>query len=138
MRAVVALLFSLSIVGCGRIERTSECRSFAKTVNAELDELAPLVDAGTDGGKNDADLAKRYAALAEKIRGFKFSEPAADKTKTEYADLMQDTSKALEARAHAEKAGDRTAVPRTRTTFAQIQRREKMLVARLDSQCESP
>jgi hypothetical protein len=138
MRVPVAFVVCLCLGGCGRIERTGECRDFAKTVNTGLEQIATAADAGPDAGGSDEELAKKYQELAEKIRGQSLSSEGLEKAKVEYADLMHDTSQALQARKRARESKNRTEQAHATRTFIQIQRREKMLVARLDSLCEAP
>ncbi len=138
MRLLIVLFACLCLGGCGRMKRTGECRDFAKTVNAGLDEIATAADAGPDAGGSDAELAKKYEALSEKVRAYSFSSDGVEKAKVEYADLMHDTARALKERHLAQDANDRVGTARAARTFIQIQRRQKMLIARIDSLCESP
>ncbi len=121
-------------LGCGRIERTRECRALTGAVNATLAETAALADAAKPDKKA---IAERYFRLAEKIRGMKFSNPGVAKAAKDYATLMEDTGFALDLDRKMPPRGD-GGPPRPRPSMARFTRRERTMVARINSLCESP
>ena len=121
-------------LGCGRVERTRECRDLTGTVNATLAETGALADAAKPDKKA---IAERYFRLAEQIRAMKFSNPGVAKAAKDYATLMEDTGFALDLDREMPPLGD-SGRPRPRPSMARFTRRERTLVARINALCESP
>ncbi len=135
--AILGLLLGLAISGCGRIERTRQCRHVVATVNDALEQISTRWDAGADSVETTRELAKRYAELAAALE-LELENPGLEKAVSEYRDLIGETSKALERAADARERNDLRTLAAVKRELASSQRREKGLVMRIDAACESP
>ncbi|MEZ4219718.1 MAG: hypothetical protein R3B13_02235 [Polyangiaceae bacterium] len=128
-----ALACCCLLLGCGRVERTRECREVIRTVNDGLTEIGALADAQPPDPKN---LAERYTQLAARLRQLQVGNQSLSKNVEDYATLCEDTALALDtSRPMPHRADGRL---RPRPSLAHIPRRERTLVARLNSVCVSP
>lgn len=135
-RTALATLAVIAVVGCGRVERTRECRSLVQTVNGGLDGIATAADARPPAAP--AALADRYVALAEEVDSLAFQRDMLTKAQKDYASLLRDAAAALRALDQAQSKDDGPATARAKKMLEQVVRREKIIVVRLDAICHSP
>ena len=132
MRLLRWLALGAITLGCGRIERTSECRALTRTINEGLDDIELLADASPP---ELAELANRYAALAKRVRGLSFSGASVEKAAADYATLLEDTALAL---APSRPLPGPDAGRILRPVLANVIKRERPLVGRIEGLCQSP
>ena len=137
-RPLCFVLLALAVAGCGRIERTRQCKALVATVNAALDEVAARQDAGAGGAEAEREIAARYERLGKDLEALPIDNPELQKTLTEYRTLVSDTVRQLRRSALARDRNDRGTVAMAKRDLAGVLRREKLLVMRMDSACQSP
>ncbi|MBX3126116.1 MAG: hypothetical protein KF718_05345, partial [Polyangiaceae bacterium] len=103
------------------------------TINEGLDQIEPLADASPP---NLVELANRYDALAERVRGLSFSEASVEKAAADYATLLEDTARALDPSRPA--PGPDAGRSQLRPVLANVIKRERPLVGRIEGLCQSP
>ncbi len=134
--AALLLLTGTFALACGRVERTRECRTLATTVNGGLSAIAQAADA--EPAPKLSALADRYVELGERVDALSFQGDALTKAQKDYVTLLRDTAAALRTQEEASEKDAKAAEERTRKVLLQISRREKIMVSRFDSLCDSP
>lgn len=137
-RLLPPLLALVTACGCGHFRRVGECKRLATRVNATLEEIAGVHDAGAASPETYTDLANRYDRLAAEVLAFAKSDSALDRTLKEYAAAFQETSKALRALADAMDKRDPILASKSRREMGNLTRRDKALAARVDGLCSEP
>jgi hypothetical protein len=126
------------VLGCARIERTRQCMRVVTTVNAALDEIAEREDAGLGNAEGERDLAARYEKLADALEAESLDSAQLAAAVTEYRGLLRETGRLLRRLADARDGKQMPALALARRELAAAERRDKMLVMRIDSLCQSP
>lgn len=122
------------LFGCGKLGRVSECRAIAKAVNPVLEEIERTVKPDSASAYRKASQA--YGALEADLRTRTLSSAAGQQILTEYADLFAEVTPALVAYADALEQKQEPQVVANRRNLERIQRREPVLIKRLDLYCQ--
>lgn len=112
--------------------------SLVATVNAALDEIAARRDAGAGGAAAEREMAERYQRLSDELDQLTLGSPTLDKAVDEYRELLRDVTRQLRRSAAARERDDAATVAVVERELAGVLRREKLLVQRIDSICQSP
>lgn len=130
--------FVLWLTGCGFFKRVSECRRLAQDVNGALDSISEARDAGGDTAATYRDVAVRYEQLSKQVGAFSTGSTALARNLQEYSAFFSETSRTVQSLAAALEKNDAVSVGRLRRDMANLARREKTLVARIDGACSGP
>ncbi|MFZ5891721.1 MAG: hypothetical protein ACOY0T_11760 [Myxococcota bacterium] len=120
---------------CGRIERTRECRRFARLVNQRLDSIEAQVKPRSADAYRAA--SRGYAALAAELR-VSAKAVRAEVSAEEFAQVFDSAANATQSYADAMDAKDKHRTEESRRELERLSRHQQGIVQRVTLHCEGP
>lgn len=134
-----ALLFTLTLVGCGRFRKAKECDSFAKAVSAWIArQPSPSVGATSPAAliAEARATARNYEALDRELGALDVQSKELAARVQRYRKLAADSARALSDVARAIESKDADLARRRRIDFDDIAKAEAPLVAEINRECQ--
>jgi methyl-accepting chemotaxis protein len=135
-------LIALSVSGCGKIKKTSECNTFIDKVNASLKEIEKHTSTKAENEAQTISGMKRlgdlYEQLAKDVGAIEIATPELKKHVGDYQAMAQRASTTSRDVASAVEAKDGDRIDKAQKEFDQIVKQEDELVNKINSYCQAP
>jgi hypothetical protein len=130
--AVVAAL--LALLGCERLRDVKRCRQLARSVNSSLDTIEGLTAKPTSSAYGQATL--EYEGLAKRLDAFDGGSPELVRDVHEYAAFARSSARTSAAMAQALNSKNAANTESSARELERLGRQEKVIVRRIDDDCE--
>jgi chromosome segregation ATPase len=131
----LAVALCLSLLGCSKIERISQCRGLVETVNQGMDVIEPIAKAEDSPSKFEK-LEREYRGLADRVSALPIASSPLHAEIKEYTELLKAVAEHCKNLQGAIGAGGR--VEQLRKDLDRTTRREKMAIHKLETYCQAP
>jgi hypothetical protein len=106
-------------------------------VNSDFDTIEALASSGKRDPKTLADLARRYAILADKVGKFQKTQPDLAPIASEFRAVLSQTAAALLSLSQAKSDNDQPRIAAGVLEVDRLNRREQMTALQFGTQCRS-
>ena len=135
-------VIALSLAGCGKIKKTSECNTFIDKVNTSLKEIEKHTSTKAENEAQTISGMKRlgelYDQLAKDVGGIEITTPDLKKQVDDYQAMAQKAASTSREVASAVEAKDGDKIDKAQKEFDQIVKQEDELVNKINSYCQAP
>lgn len=135
-------VIALSLTGCGKIKKTSECNTFIDKVNTSLKEIEKHTSTKAENEAQTISGMKRlgelYDQLAKDVGAIEIATPDLKKQVGDYQAMAQKAAATSREVASAVEAKDGDKIDKAQKEFDQIVKQEDELVNKINSYCQAP
>jgi hypothetical protein len=124
----------LVLFGCERLRDVKRCRTLARGVNTSLDTIEELTAKPASSAYGAAAL--EYEGLAKRLDAFDGGSPELVRDVHEYAAFARSSARAAAGVAQALQTKNSAAAQVNAHELARLARQEKVIVRRIDGDCE--
>jgi uncharacterized protein YoxC len=141
-RFALVLAIAMLSVGCGKIKKSKECKTFIDKVNASLKEIEKHTNTtGKDDAKAVAEmktLADLYDQLSKDVAAMEITTPELKTQSTEYQTMANKAAATARDVAQAIETQDPEKADKAKKEFDQIVKQEDDLVNKINGFCSAP
>jgi len=134
VRVLVVVAAGLALFGCDRLRDVKRCRTLARSVNTSLDTIEGATAKPTSSAYGQATL--EYEGLAKRLDTFDGGSPELARDVHEYAAFARSSARASAALAQGLHTNNSAAVQVNARELERLARQEKVIVRRIDDDCE--
>jgi hypothetical protein len=134
VRALVVVAAALALFGCERLRDVKRCRTLARGVNGSLDTIESATAKPTSSAYGRATL--EYEGLAKRLDTFDGGSPELERDVHEYAAFARSSARASAGLAQALQMNNSAAAQVNARELERLSRQEKVIVRRIDDDCQ--